>query len=129
MTSLKAAFGFDEAFDSGNRRSLECWLELDAEDRRDGRITSLFQSPAQKKFLAEECAQQRPWRIRLADVLVTPHQKMREERTKILQIENKSPEMIERAMGRIDAAYRMLATPITCITVTRSDDEEVLAVF
>ena len=39
LTSLHAAFGFAEAFDERNKRSLECWLELEAEDNRDVRIT------------------------------------------------------------------------------------------
>lgn len=129
LTSLHAAFGFAEAFDSGNGRSLECWLELDKADRRDGKVTSLFQSPAQKKFLREDDAQQRPWRIRLRDLLDTPHQKMRDERLQQLRLEKYTAEEIDRAMGRIDAAYRMLGAPVTCITISHSDDEEVLAVF
>lgn len=128
LTSLHAAFGMAEAFD-GSGRSLECWLELDAADRTDRRITSLFQSPAQKRFLERIESQQRPWRVRLADLLTTPHQRMREERSSQLRLAGYSVEEIELAMGRVDAAYRMLKTPITCITITRSDDEEVLAVF
>lgn len=129
LTSLHAAFGLAEAYDTGNGRSLECWLELDKDDKRDGRVTSLFQSPAQKKFLEEDNAQQRSWRIRLGELLAMPHQAMREERYDLLRAEKYTPEEIERAMRRIDAAYRMLSTPITCITITRSEDEEVLAVF
>lgn len=129
LTSLHAAFGYAEAFDATNGRALECWLELLNTDRRDGKITTLFQSPAQKKFLADADAQQKPWRVRLADLLKIPHQTMREERGRQLLLHNFSAAEIDMAYKRIDAAYRMLNSPISCITITRSDDDEVLSVF
>jgi hypothetical protein len=130
LTSLHAAFGFAEAFDSGNGRSLECWLELGKQDDRDGRITRLFQSPAQKEYLSHDTGQQQPWRIRLRDFLdVEQHQKVRSDRAEQLRLADYSQEEIDQALRRIDAAYDMLRTPITCITITQAKDEEVLQVF
>lgn len=37
--------------------------------------------------------------------------------------------MIQQALRRIDKAFEMLKTPITCITITQAKDEEVLEVF
>jgi hypothetical protein len=129
LTSLHAAFGEAESFDQASERSLECWLELDTEDERDGRITKLFQSPANKAFLTHTVAQQQPFRIRLAELFATPHQEMRSDREQKLRLAGFDTTRIKRATDRIDAAYRMLKTPITCITITQSDDEEVLQVF
>ncbi len=129
LTSLHAAFGFAEAFDERNGRSLECWLELWAQDERDGRITRLFPSPAQKKYLADDYSQQRPWRIRLRDLLVVPHHSMRSDRADQLRLADFSREEIDEALRRIDAAYEMIRTPITCITITQAEDDEVLQVF
>ena len=128
LTSLHAAFGLSEAFDSATGRSLECWLELDGDDERDGRLTKLFQSPANKAFL-EDAASQNVRRVRLKDILQTPHQILRDQQREFLQDEKMASTPIERALSRIDAAYRMLSTPITCIMITESADEEVLQVF
>ncbi len=131
LTSLHAAFGMSEAFDFYNGRSLECWLELDGEDERDGRLTRLFQSPANKQYLSHDSQQQQPWRIRLRDLLdPEQHQKVRSDRAEQLRLLGCYSEPdIDRALRRIDAAYAMLKTPITCITITQAKDEEVLQVF
>ena len=129
LTSLQAAFGLAEACDERNGLSLECWLELEAPDERDGRITRLFQSPAQTKYLAHDYSQQRPCRIRLRDLLAVPHQQMRADRAEQLRLADFSQEAINEALRRVDAAYAMLKTPITCITITQAEDDEVLQVF
>lgn len=100
-----------------------------AQDDRDGRITRLFQSPAQKQNLAHEESQQRPRRIRLRDLLDVEHQKLRSDRADQLRLAGYSQEECDVALKRIDAAYEMLKTQITCITITQADDKEVLAVF
>ena len=129
LTSLLAAFGFSEAFDPGNRRSLECWLELEGDDVTDGRLTKLFQSPANKAFLENEESQGSIRRVRLKDLLDKDHQKLRDERREQLKTDKMTPEAMEDALKRIDAAYRMLSTRITCITITGAADKEVLQIF
>ena len=128
LTSLNAAFGFAELSDAQGR-SLECWLELCTSDDRDGRVTRLFQSPAQKKYLLHEQSQQQPWRVRLGDLVATDHQTMRSARAEQLQLGGYSHEECEVALKRIDAAYEMLKTPVTCFTITQAKDDEVLEVF
>lgn len=128
LTSLHAAFGFAETLWKNNR-SLECWLELVGPDDRDGRITRLFQCPAQKLYLKYPEQQQKPWRVRLRDILETPYYKLRSDRADQLKMEDYGLKEIEEALNRIDKAYEMLKTPITCITITQSDDAEVLQVF
>jgi hypothetical protein len=128
LTSLNAAFGFSELSDVRGR-SLECWLELGNSDDREGRVTRLFQSPAQKKYLVHDESQQQPWRVRLQDLVNVDHQTLRSDREKQLQLARYSQEECKIALDRIDAAYEMLKTPITCFTITGAEDEEVLEVF
>ena len=129
IVATHAAYGFAEAFDHHNGRSLECWLELVAHDSRDGRVTKLFQSPARKAFLEDPASQQLAKRVSLRELRDTPHQAMREDRQARLMADDYSDEEIKTALGRIDAAYEMLRTPVTCITITQSEDEQVLEVF
>ena len=128
LTSLNAAFGFSELSDARGR-SLECWLELGKTDDRDGRVTRLFQSPAQRENLVHDESQQQSWRVRLGDLDTMDHQTMRSDRAKRLPLDGFSTEECEIGLKRIDAVYEMLKTPITCFTITQANDEEVLAVF